>query len=108
MPPLHAGAAKISETIDPLDPTNRTIRYFVIETAVTQQQHLALNNFDLSVEYTGITKLHYWDDKATGFPVKFRLGITEMIVTSFEDTTPVRFAPVGGRRTRVTCCSHLT
>ena len=37
-------------------------------------QHDFITGFDESIPYTGTTEVKYWDDKATGYPVKLSFG----------------------------------
>ena len=75
------------------DGTDRMIRHFTIETTITEEQHVALHLNDAGeVEFTGVYKLEYYDDKANGHPYKFVMANREFIVTSFEkkSTSPSR------------------
>ena len=62
------------------------IRHFTIETTITEEQHVALHLSDADeVEFTGVYKLEYYDDKAHGTPCKFVMANREFIVTAFEE-----------------------
>ena len=63
--------------------TGRTVREFVITTPLTSLQHDFITGFDESVPYTGLIDIKYWDDKATGYPVKFNFGGKDFVVTSY-------------------------
>ncbi|ACO64688.1 predicted protein [Micromonas commoda] len=73
-------AAKVGETEDA---DGRTIREFVITTPLTSLQHDFITNFDANIPYTGTTEVKYWDDKATGYPVKFSFGGKDFVVTKY-------------------------
>ena len=78
-------AVKVGESLT-TDGTDRMIRHFTIETTITEEQHVALHLNDADeVEFTGVYKLEYYDDKANGHPYKFVMANREFIVTSFEE-----------------------
>ena len=78
-------AVKVGESLT-TDGTNRMIRHFTIETTITEEQHVALHLNDADeVEFTGVYKLEYYDDKANGHPYKFVMANREFIVTAFEE-----------------------
>lgn len=74
-------AAKIGEEM--MDGV--AVRHFMMETKVSEQQHLALHNFDDTVPYTGLFTINYYDNRETLHPVKFTIGTTVMKVVSFEE-----------------------
>ena len=74
------GAEKVGETESD---DGRTIREFVITTPLTSLQHDFITGFDESIPYTGTTEVKYWDDKATGYPVKFSFGGKDFVVTKY-------------------------
>lgn len=76
-------ARKVGEALA-TDGTGRTIRQFVLSTAVSRDQHLMLNDMDTSKSpYTSFYNVTYFDDRATGYPVKFLLGDQTVLVTKY-------------------------
>ena len=73
-------AEKVGETEDA---DGRTIREFVITTPLTSLQHDFLTGFDDSIPYTGTIDVKYWDDKTTGYPVKFSFGGKDFVVSKY-------------------------
>ena len=75
-------AVKVGESLS----EGRMVRHFRIGTGITEAQHTVLTlNAGEEVPYTGSYTVEYYDDKATGHPVKFVMAEREFIVTSYEE-----------------------
>ena len=76
-------AVKVGES---LAADGRMVRHFRIGAGISEAQHDALTlNAPEEVPYTGSYTVEYYDDKATGHPVRFVMAGREFIVTSYEE-----------------------
>lgn len=74
-------AKKVGESLA-TDGSGKTIRHFTIETAVNELDFAFLTK-NSDVPYTGFYTVEYYDEKASGAPVRFVLPAREFIITKY-------------------------
>ena len=74
-----------AKKVDQVETNGQIIREFSISTSVTEIEHGFITDFDPNIPYTGTVEVKYFDNKATGRPLKFIMGPTEIIVHEYTE-----------------------